>query len=65
MQVATQGRAACGWGLRWGWALQAFLGTLQTCGRPFSNELGLLLGRAVVVTLIGGDRGDDGEETTH
>ena len=32
----------------WGWAPQAFLDALQTCGRPFPNELGLLLGRAVV-----------------
>lgn len=32
----------------WGWALQAFLGSLQTCGRPFPKELSLLLGRAVV-----------------
>lgn len=31
-----------------GWAQQAFLGSLQTCRRPFPNELGLLPGRAVV-----------------
>lgn len=48
-----------------GWAPQAFLGSLQTCGRPFPNELGLLLGRAVVGdTNWGWSRAADREEAT-
>lgn len=47
MQVATQGRAACVQGLGVGVGTASLSG-LTDCERSFPNELGLLLGRAVV-----------------